>query len=65
MEKALEAETLSKSNQIIALEQVAEKAKARASSLQSKIAKLERENEKAKCPMPTFMRDAFRGVQHE
>lgn len=64
-EQALKAETLSKDNQVTALEQVAEKANARAKSLQARLTKLERDNEKAKCPMPNFMRDAFRGVHRE
>lgn len=64
-EQALKELETSKDNQVAALEQVAEKARQRASSLQSKLVKLVRENEKVKCPMPTFMRDAFRGVQHD
>ena len=61
-QSALVAEQQSKENQIKVLEETAAKTKAANATLKSKLVKLEKDNEKVDCAMPTFMRDAFSGL---
>lgn len=45
------------------LEDNAKKEATRANTLKDKLIELEKNDEKAKCAMPNFMRDAFRGLR--